>query len=118
MPKTVLLEFEWVSRGFYGQTRADIVRVLDHLMALPMMQIEDESVVSAAVSANRADLDFADALHHASAHTCERFLTFDDRGFARPATRMTLKPTVGLPSSYGKRKLLVPGVSSSHTPAG
>lgn len=97
VPKTVLLEFEWVLRGFYGQTRADILRVFDHLMALPMMRIEDESVVSAAVSAYRAGLDFADALHHAYAHTCEGSLTFDNRGFVRPATRMKLKPTVGLP---------------------
>ena len=98
VPKTVLLEFEWVLRGFYGQTRADILSVLDHLMALPMVRIEDESVVSAAVSAYRAGLDFADALHHASAHTCECILTFDDRGFVRPAARMKLKPAVRLPA--------------------
>ena len=98
VPKTVLLELEWVLRGFYGQARADILRVFDHLMSLPMMRIEDESAVSVAIAGYRAGLDFADALHHASAHNCESLLTFDDRGFVRPATRMKLKPVVRLPS--------------------
>ena len=98
VPKTVLLELEWVLRGFYGQGRAEILRVFDHLLALPMVRIEDERVVSAALEAYRAGLDFADALHHASAHGCEQFLTFDDRGFVRPATRMKLQPRVVLPA--------------------
>ena len=97
VPKTVLLELEWVLRGFYDQARVDILRVFDHLMAMPKVRVEDESVVTAAIDTYRAGLDFADALHHASSHNCERFLTFDDRGFARPAARMTLKPTVVLP---------------------
>ena len=97
VPKTVLLELEWVLRGFYDQAREDILRVFDHLMAMPMVRIEDESVVTAAIDGYRAGLDFADALHHASAHGCERFLTFDDRGFARPAARIKLKPAVVIP---------------------
>jgi predicted nucleic-acid-binding protein len=98
VPKTVLLELEWVLRGFYGQARNEILQVLDHLLALPMMRIEDECVVNAAIESYRAGLDFADALHHASAHNCKQFLTLDDRGFARPATRMKLQPKVVLPS--------------------
>ena len=98
VPKTVLLELECVLRGFYDQARNDILRVFDHLMALPMVRVEDESVVTLAIDAYRAGLDFADALHHASAHGCERFLTFDDRGFARPAGRQKLRPVVMLPA--------------------
>ena len=97
VPKSVLLEFEWVLRGFYEQSREDILRVFDHLLAMPMVRIEDESVVTNAINAYRAGLDFADALHHASAHACERFLTLDIRGFARPAKRLKLKPEVVLP---------------------
>jgi predicted nucleic-acid-binding protein len=96
VPKTVLLELEWVLRGFYRQARNEILQVFDHLLALPMIRIEDERVVNAAIESYRAGLDFADALHHASAHSCEQFLTFDDRGFARPATRMKLQPKVVL----------------------
>ena len=98
VPKTVLLELEWVLRGFYGQARNEILPVFDHLLALPMVRIEDERIVNAAIESYRAGLDFADALHHASAHGCEQFLTFDDRGFARPAARMKLQPKVVLPS--------------------
>ncbi len=97
VPKTVLLEFEWVLRGFYDQTRDDILRVFDHLMAMPMVRVEDESVVTAALNTYRTGLDSADAIHHASAHNCAAFLTFDDRGFVRPAARLKLKPTVVLP---------------------
>ena len=97
VPKTVVLELEWVLRGFYAQPRNDILRVLDHLMAMPMVRVEDDSVVSAAIDAYRAGLDFADALHLASAHGCARLLTFDDRGFARPAARLKLMPAVVLP---------------------
>lgn len=97
VPKTVMLELEWVLRGFYDRSRDEILRVFDHLMALPMVRVENESVVTAAIDSYRAGLDFADALHHASASACERFLTFDDRGFARPATRMKLTPVVRLP---------------------
>ena len=94
----MLLELEWVLRGFYDQARNDILRVFDHLMALPMVRVEDESVVTLAIDAYRAGLDFADALDHASAHGCERFLTFDDRGFARRAGRQKLRPVVMLPA--------------------
>ena len=96
VPKTVLLEVEWTLRGFYDQARNDILRVFDHLMALPMVRVEDENVVTLALDAYRSGLDFADALHHASAHECERFLTSDDRGFAPPAGRLKLKPVVML----------------------
>ena len=63
-----------------------------------VFRVEDESVVTLATDAYRAGLDFADALHHASAHGCERFLTFDERGFARPAGRLKLRPIVMLPA--------------------
>ena len=107
VPKTVLLELEWVLRGFYDQPRDNILRVFDHLMAMPMVRVEDERVVTAAIDVYRAGLDFADALHHASAHGCERFLTFDDRRFARLATRMKLKPNVVLPELQKRRSALV-----------
>jgi predicted nucleic-acid-binding protein len=98
VPKTVLLELEWVLRGFYGQARNEILQVFDHLLALPMIRIEDDSIVHAALEAYRKGLDFADALHHASAHGCTQFMTFDDRGFVRPANRMKLAPQVVLPA--------------------
>ena len=45
---------------------------------------EDESVVTLAIDAYRAGLDFADALHHASAHGC---FPRDCGGRSQPPTR-------------------------------
>lgn len=96
VPKTVMLEFEWVLRGFYEFTRADILKVFDHLLALPNVTVEDEAVVERAVSQFRAGLDFADALHQASSARCEEMLTFDNRSFARKAKRLAAKPGITL----------------------
>ena len=63
-----------------------------------VFRVEDESVVTLAIDAYLAGLDFTDALHHASTHGCERFLTFDDRGFARPIGRLKLRPIVMVPA--------------------
>ena len=102
VPKTVMLEFEWLLRGFYGYARADILRVFDQLANLPMVHIEDSDVVATAIAAYREGLDFADALHLASSAQCAKLMTFDDRGFARRAKRMKLKPDVVLLGAKGK----------------
>lgn len=96
VPKTVVLELEWVLRGFYKFNRAGILRVFDHLLALPNVTLEDEATVERAVALYRAGLDFADALHQVSSARCEEFLTFDDRGFARKAKRLVAQPKVVL----------------------
>jgi predicted nucleic-acid-binding protein len=85
VPVTVVLELAWVVRSFYGFEASDFQRVVLHLGALPNVLIEDhERVVEAAAQAV-AGLDFADALHAARSRHCEKFLTFDDRRFARRA---------------------------------
>ena len=33
--KTVILELEWVMRGYYGFTSAEVISVLRHLIAIP-----------------------------------------------------------------------------------
>ena len=38
--KTVMLEFEWVLRGYYGFQADDIVAVFQHLIAQPHVQVE------------------------------------------------------------------------------
>jgi predicted nucleic-acid-binding protein len=94
--KTVLLEFEWVLRGVYGQGREDVCRVLDQLLALTHVEIEDRTAVERALGNLRQGLDFADALHHASSRGCEAFLTFDTRRFAGKARRLAITPPVRL----------------------
>lgn len=94
--KTVLLELEWVLRGVYGQTREDVCKVFEHLLALTHVEIEDRAAVERALGNLRQGLDFADALHHASSRGCEAFLTFDTRRFAGKARRLAITPPVRL----------------------
>jgi len=96
--KTVLLELEWVLSGVYGFSRGDVLRVLEHVLAMPNVQVEDRAEVDTAVHNLGAALDFADALHHASSRTAKAFLTFDRRRFASRAKRMALTPPVRLPT--------------------
>lgn len=95
--KSVLLELEWVMRGYYEFDPAHIARALRHLLALPQVEIEDRAAVEAAMSHYEAGLDFADAMHHAACRQCRAMATFDDRKFARRAKRMGLTPPVVQP---------------------
>ena len=94
--KTVILELEWVLRGYYRFGPEDVGRVFAHLLAQPHIQIEDRSAVERAVRNHAAGLDFADALHHASYAECASVASFDDRRFARRAKKLSLVPAVRL----------------------
>ncbi len=96
VPLTVVLELEWVMRGFYSLPPASFCDALEHLLGLSHVTVERWDAVKDAVDLHRRGLDFADALHWASSRGCERFLTFDDRRLVRRARRMGLKPDVGL----------------------
>lgn len=95
--KTVLLEFEWLLRGYYGFSATEIGVVMAHLCALPNVSIEDRQAVLQALSHLQAGLDFADALHHASYRNCATMASFDDRKFARRVKRLGLMPAVVIP---------------------
>jgi len=95
--KTVLLEFEWLMRGYYSFQGADVLAVMEHLCALPNLTIEDRETVVQALSHCAGGLDFADALHHASYRECASMASFDDRKFARRAKRIGLMPAVVVP---------------------
>lgn len=95
--KTVLLELEWVMRGYYEFSPPEVTGVMNHLLSLPQVAVEDRECVERAITWCEAGLDFADALHHASYRTCESVASFDDRKFARRARRMGLAPRVIIP---------------------
>ena len=92
--KTVVLELEWVMRGYYGFTPIEVASVLRHLLGLPHVTVEHREVVEQAVANIDAGMDFADALHHASYKVCASVATFDDRKFARRANKLGMVPTV------------------------
>lgn len=92
---TVLLEFEWVMRGFYGLPRRDIGRVLRALAGVAHITLEDRGAVLAALDAFDQGLDFADALHMARSSRASAFVTFDQR-LARRAKGLAQMPPVEL----------------------
>jgi len=99
LPKTVVLELEWVLRGYYRFPPEDVLRVLEQLVCHPCLTIEDRPGLEQAMAGLRAGLDFADALHHASCRSCEAVASFDHRGFARKVKDLNLAPRVILPIS-------------------
>ena len=92
---TVLLEFEWVLRGFYALPPRDISRVLRALASIEHITLEDRDAVLEAVDAFDRGLDFADALHLAGSSRAAGFATFDQR-LARRARSLALTPPVEL----------------------
>lgn len=92
---TVLLELEWVLRGFYELPSKDVSRVIRALSSLEHVTIEDRAVVLAAVDAFDKGLDFADALHLARSSRASGFATFDRR-LAKRAKGLALTPPVEL----------------------
>ena len=92
--KTVVLELEWVMRGYYGFSQTEIASVLRHLLGLTHVTVEDREAVEQALANSDAGVDFADALHHASYKACASVATFDDRKFARRAKRLGMAPAV------------------------
>jgi predicted nucleic-acid-binding protein len=96
--KTVLLELEWVMRGYYGFSAADIATAMNHLLSMPQVVVEDRGAVEQALANALDGLEFADTLHLASYGNCVSLASFDDRKFARRAKRMGLLPKVVIPA--------------------
>ena len=92
---TVLLEFEWVMRGFYELPTRNISRVLRALASLQHITLEDRDAVLVALDSFDKGLNFADALHLARSLRASGFLTFDRR-LARRAKSLALAPPVVL----------------------
>lgn len=95
VPLTIVLEFEWVMRGFYALPPPQISSVLRALASIPHVTLEDRDAVLAAVDAFDQGLDFADALHLARSARAASFVTFD-RKLARRAGRLGGAPPVQL----------------------
>lgn len=97
VPLTVILELEWVLRAFYGFSAQDFVKVVNHLLGLPNVNVEEWPRVADALAWHAEGMDFADALHLQASGHCERFLRFDDQRFARRAKKLGIKPEVVVP---------------------
>jgi predicted nucleic-acid-binding protein len=87
VPKTVVLETEWVLRSLYGFVRPAIADGMARLLGLPGIEIEDRPAVARALTWYGQGLDFADALHLASVAQADAFATFD-QALRRKARRI------------------------------
>lgn len=96
--KTVLLEFEWLLRGYYKYPKTAVQQVFDHLFSIPNLIIESRNQVETAVGWTREGMDFADALHLVSYEGCPTMASFDDKRFARLAARLKTPTRVVVPS--------------------
>lgn len=79
VPKTVIVEVEWVLRYCYGLEREAIAKSIRAVAGLPNIAMEDQAAVADALAWFERGLDFADALHLASSAPAERFGTFDEK---------------------------------------
>lgn len=95
IPKTVLLETEWVLRHAYGIGRREIFKAFQRLMGLANVKLEELGAVNTAVSWYGDGLDFADALHLSSSREAEKFATFD-KSLLRKAGRVSTMNLIAL----------------------
>jgi predicted nucleic-acid-binding protein len=76
---TVVLEVEWVLRAIYRLARPAILHALGNFAALPTVAVEDPAILAQALDWAGQGMEFADALHLASAASCDAFASFDRR---------------------------------------
>lgn len=77
LPKTVLLEVEWVLRAVYELPRHSVRKALLHILGLEKVIPEEAEQVALAMNLHEKGLDFADALHLVSTGEGTTFYTFD-----------------------------------------
>lgn len=77
LPKTVVLELEWVLRAVYDLKPDAIQRSLLHILGLPMVSAEAPGQIAAALDYHAQGFDFADALHLAVSEGAQALYTFD-----------------------------------------
>ncbi len=95
VPKTVLIEVEWVLRKAYGFAPEAINAGLRKLVGMEGLEVEDRAAIINALTWHADGLDFADAVHLASSAAAVAFATFDG-GLATRARRAEAAPAVRL----------------------
>jgi predicted nucleic-acid-binding protein len=96
VPKTVVLELEWVLRSVYRRSSSAVAIAIEGLLAAEDISVEDAVAVKRALAWFKEGLDLADALHLASSSHADGFLTFDI-ALRRRAVDMGARPPVAAP---------------------
>lgn len=84
---TVLLEAAWVLRSVYRYRNRGLVEAMLAFAGLPHVKVENPRSFKQALDWTEHGIDFADALHLASAIDCDAFVTFD-RNLLEAARRL------------------------------
>jgi predicted nucleic acid-binding protein len=85
---TALLEAEWVLRSAYGYSPIKVAEALGAFAGLPTVTLESPALAAKALDWTIQGMDFADALHLASASDCDALASFD-RKFAKAARKLS-----------------------------
>ena len=93
LPVTVIEELEWVLRGVYDLPGAEILALLEDLLAIDNLVVDRAIAVAQAVECCRHGMDFSDAMHLAQAGHCSHLVTFD-ASCRKLAKRLKLQPPV------------------------
>lgn len=88
---TVLLETDWVLRTSYFLASKPRLEVLRGFAGLPRVTLENTDIAMRAFAWVEGGLDFADALHLASAQSSDAFVSFD-RKLVRAARKLQALP--------------------------
>jgi predicted nucleic-acid-binding protein len=89
IPKSVLLETEWVLRYTYHLGSSVILAAFEKLLGLEQITVEDPICILQTLQWYRNRFDFADALHLASCQKTEKFATLD-KNFIRKAKKLNI----------------------------
>jgi predicted nucleic acid-binding protein len=84
---TVFMETEWVLRSVYGFAPTRIADALTDFAGLPHVTLENPIAAAKTLDWMTKGVDFADALHLATAHDCDAFVSFD-KAFAKAANAL------------------------------
>lgn len=94
---TVLLECEWVLRAGYGLDADTIAVSFRSLFELENIEAAEPTLISRALDAYEAGIDFADALHAVQRAPREAFATFD-KALAKRAGKAGLADVTLIPA--------------------
>lgn len=92
IPRTVLLESEWVLRSRYQKPREAIAAFFNALLETENVVIEDTTLFRKAVIWYKMGADFADAMHLAACQ--DTVLHTFDRNFCKTARNAGITPKI------------------------
>jgi len=91
IPKSVLLETEWVLRYTYEISHSMILKAFESLLGLPHVLVEDPACIIKIMQWYSQGFDFADAMHLASASQMTNSFATLDKNFIRRGKKLNIK---------------------------